>query len=182
MNVAWLVLLVSVTTLLLGQVGAQDRPELLAMAAAKGIKPVGDPIESVFLYSFTRSGERRESLVLLPGAVFEADLMNTGSGACVSLAVSMPFNLGDGAMLRISTGDGQVRQEAVRLLLDPAHVRAHRAWMPVRFAIPGGQNRVQLRFEVDPGVRGDHTADWVGLTAGNDPECLFAAPKRSVLR
>ena len=174
MKLAWLMLL---APLLFQQDPQKDRPEWIAIAAAKGVKAIGSNPEGMFLYSFTRNGERRESLLMLPGAVFQTDVQNVQSPACVSLAAAMPFNLGDGAVLRISAGDELRQQETVRLLLDPAHVRAHRAWVPVRFEIPAGQNRVRLRFEVDPGIRGDHTADWVGLAAGNEPGCLFAAPK-----
>jgi hypothetical protein len=174
-KLAWLILL---APFLFPQDTQKVQPELIAIAAAKGIKAIGSNPEGMFLYSFTRNGERRESLLLLPGAVFQADVQNVQSPACVSLAAAMPFNLGDGAVLRISVGDELRQQEAVLLSLDPAHVRAHRAWVPVRFEIPAGLNRVRLRFEVDPGIRGDHTADWVGLAAGNEPECLFGAAKK----
>ena len=88
----------------------------------------------------------------------------------------MPFNLGDGAVLKISIRDGTTQSEAVKLFLDPAHIRAHRAWIPVRFEVPAGMEHFRLLLEVTAGARGEYTGDWVGLAAGNESGCLLAAP------
>jgi hypothetical protein len=164
---AWLIALLS-------GMAIQNPPGLLEIAAGNGIKQHGSGPDQIFLYAFTRDGYRREALVLTPGAVFQTEFPESGSPRCVSLLVAMPFNLGDGAVLKISAGN-----HAIQLALDPAHVRAHRAWLPVRLDLPPGEGRFTLRFEVDAGVRGDFTADWVGLAPGSEPGCLLAAPGRT---
>ena len=156
------------------QSAIDESPQLLELARSQGIEQIGEDPPPVFLYTFTRGGQRRESLLLLPNGVFEVDI-GSSSWECVSLVASMPFNLGDGAVLIVSVDDGNVLQQAVRLLLDPVHIREHRAWLPVRFELPGNQSGIQLRFEIEAGVRGDTTADWVGIAPGPETECLFGA-------
>jgi len=153
-----------------------DVPGLIETAKAGGIGPVGAESGNTFLYTFTRAGQFRESLVLLPGAVFETALTEIGAGRCISLVAAIPYNLGDGAVLEISVEGGSEQPKVVRVFLDPAHVRAHRTWVPIRLDIPADHDRVRLRFEVDPGIRGDQTGDWMGLAAGNDAGCIFAGP------
>lgn len=149
---------------------------LLGIASAKGVKQLSTGLETTFTYAFTRGGQRRQSLVLTPGATFETPLLPVHSPGCVSLMAGMPFNLGDGATLKIEVWDETVRQSAIEVSLDPAHIRAHREWIPVRLNIPAGQDSVRLRFEVTAGIRGDQTADWVGIAAGAEPGCLLATP------
>jgi hypothetical protein len=148
--------------------------DFLAMAAARGIGAHGSGPESVFFYAFTRGGRFREALVIEAGASFETNIIEPEAQRCVSLMAAMPWNLGDGAVLRVSLDNGGRLTEVVRLPLDPAHIRAHRAWVPVRFGIPAEAKAVRLRFEVDPGSRNDSTADWLGLAAGDEAGCLFA--------
>ena len=147
---------------------------LIEMAEANGIGPIGTQAGNTFLYTFTRNGQFRKSLVLLPRAVFETDMIETGSGQCVSLVVAVPFNLGDGVSLEISIRSRSETTVIMRVSLDPAHVRAHRTWVPIRFDIPAQKDALRLRFEVDAGTRGDETGDWIGIAAGNDSGCLFA--------
>jgi hypothetical protein len=127
-----------------------------------------------FIYAFTRQGRMRETLVLLPGAVFSTMVLTPGSRRCVSMFAAMPFNLGDGAVLRIFIADETRERQAIELNLDPAHIRAHRAWTPIRFEIPQGMDHFTLRFEVNPGPRGDGVADWMGLAAGDEAGCLLS--------
>jgi len=158
------------------QLGAHaDVPGFIVMAAAKGIRPHGAGPESVFFYSFTRAGRFREALVIEAGASFESDVIDPGGRHCVSLAAAMPWNFGDGAVLKVSMDSGGHQTEMVRLSLDPAHIRAHRAWIPVRFEIPVEAKAIRLRFDVDAGPRNEPTADWLGIAAGDDGACLFAA-------
>jgi len=150
-------------------------PGLLAIAAAKGVKGLGQPIQQAFLFSFVRDGQRRDTLLLLAGAAFETDeVQPPGSSRCVSLLAAMPFNLGDGAILKISVRDGGTLHQILERPLDPAHIRADRAWVPIRFDIPAGLQRPRLLFEVSAGARGDGTGDWVGLAPGTERGCLFA--------
>jgi len=39
----------------------------------------------------------------------------------------------------------------------------------------GRDRPIRLRFEVDAGIRGDLTGDWMGIAPGGEPGCLFAA-------
>src|SRR6476646_10725552 len=110
---------------------------LLELAAQQGIRPHDGNNQSVFLYTFTRNGETKQTVVVTAGASFQLDLQ-TNSAQCVSLAAAMPFNLGDGATLRISIGDGADQAPVTELSLDPVHLRADRKWIPIRFAIPTG--------------------------------------------
>ena len=149
-------------------------PELIRSAVSRGIKTAeADPNQNVFIYSFTRGGTLRESLVLLPGGVFETDTMNLPSRGCVSVRAAMPWNLGDGAILSVWIERRNQRELAVELPLDPAHVREHRDWVPIRFDLPSDPDGLRLVFGVEAGPRGDQTGDWVGLTDGNDLECFF---------
>lgn len=150
-------------------------PQLLEMAESQGIERWSPDALGIFLYTFTRAGRLRESLVLLPDEAFEIEIPTTAPD-CVSVVVSMPYNLGDGAVLITSFDDGNVQQQAVRLVLDPAHVREHRAWLPVQFELPRNRSGLRLRFEVGAGIRDDWTADWVGIAPGPETECLFGEP------
>jgi hypothetical protein len=155
-----------------------DVPPLLTdVAASSGIPTLAiSPNANVFLYAFTRAGQFRESLVLLAGATFGTDLMNLPQGRCISLTAAMPSNLGDGATLNISVEDGLGELELRQFTLDPAHVREHRSWLPIRIDVPDRTRNIRIRFAVGAGVRGDETADWIGLAAGPDAGCLFAEP------
>ena len=167
-------ILLSTLLAALPQSPAGNPTALLEIAAQKGVRQLATGLENTFIYAFTRGGQRRQSLVLTPGATFETSILPVDSPGCVSLMAGMPFNLGDGATLKIELWDETRRQSAVEVALDPAHVRAHRAWVPVRLNIPAGRNRVRVRFEVTAGIRGDQTADWVGIAAGAEPGCLLA--------
>jgi len=159
---------------------AAERPqELLELAAKQGVKPHDSSNPSVFLYAFTRNGEKHDTLVLTAGSTLQIDVPVTNSAKCISLKAAMPFNLGDGAALKISTGDANHRQQVLKLSLDPVHVRGDRSWIPIRFAIPDGANPLQLTFEAEPGARNDSTADWIGLAAGSDRGCLLAETSQS---
>jgi hypothetical protein len=161
-------------TLLLVAVLPNDSPNLLSIAASRGIRQVA-PNSSIFFYAFVREGQRRETLVLTPGAVFEIGPLQTGPRSCVSLLAAMPWNLGDGADLKISIVDGAQQRQAADVYLDPAHQRAHRAWIPIRLDVPQSTDHFTLRFEVGPGPRGDLTGDWIGVAPGPERGCLFAA-------
>ena len=160
----------------------KDSPGLFDVAASKGVKEFGAGVEGTFLHTFTRAGTRRETLVLLAGAVFQTDSMTAIPSRCVSLVAAMPFNLGDGAVLKIIANDETRQQPVFQLSLDPAHVRADRKWLPVRFDIPAVMNHVVLRFEVTAGPRGDQTGDWIGLAPGSEPGCLFAEARPPLSR
>ena len=154
-------------------VNTDNPPDLLQLATAQGIRQ-NNGSDHVFLYTFARQGQSRETLVLLPGAVFQTGVIRSGAQRCISLQAAMPFNLGDGAVLKISLADERRRVQAVQLSLDPAHIRAHRAWTPIRLVIPTDMDHFTLQFEVDAGARGDSTADWVGIAAGSEAGCLLA--------
>jgi hypothetical protein len=149
------------------------RPNLVEMAAAQGVHEISSDSSQIFLYAFTRHGQFRKALVLTAGKTFRTGIIKPGAARCVSLLAAMPFDLGDGAGLRVILTDEARRIEAVRIYLDPAHVRADRAWIPVRFDIPPDMDHFILQFDVDAGPRGDTTADWFGLAAGNDAGCLL---------
>jgi hypothetical protein len=155
-------------------VANQNRPDLIQMAAAQGIREIGSDSSQVFLYGFTRHGQFRKTVVLTAGTMFQTSTIKPGAARCVSLLAAMPFDLGDGAGLRILLTNETRRIEAIRLYLDPAHVRAHRAWIPIRFEIPSDMDHFVLQFDVDAGPRGDTTADWIGLAAGGEVGCLLA--------
>src|SRR5206468_2340220 len=78
---------------------SEEAPSLIKMARSQGLHEIrtGDV---KFIYAFTRQGRMRETLVLLPGAVFSTMVLTPGSRRCVSMFAAMPFNLGDGAVLR----------------------------------------------------------------------------------
>jgi len=152
---------------------------LLELATQQGVKPHDSSNPSVFLYAFTRNGEKHDTLVLTAGASLQIDVPVTDSAKCISLKAAMPFNLGDGATLKISTGDASHRQQVLKLSLDPVHMRADRTWIPIRFAIPDGANPLHLTFEAEPGARNDSTGDWIGLAAGSERGCLLAETSRS---
>lgn len=148
---------------------------LLEIAAAQGIKTSTGDAPPVFLLTFSREGQRRDTLVLQSGAKFETQAIAAGNRRCVSLFAAIPFNLGDGAVLKISTRDERGMRQAFELTLDPAHVRAHRKWLPIRFDTPSDLPRMSFVFEVSGGSRGDSIADWVGVAPGGDSGCLFSA-------
>jgi hypothetical protein len=175
MNLPWLIL--SVSTLLVftaQETGNGDRAGLIQIALARGIKQ-STGAEGVFLYTFVRESIRRESLVLTAGAAFETNVTNPDRRKCVSLVAAMPFNLGDGALLKISIRGGAQQDSSFQIFLDPVHVRAHRSWLPLRLEIPSAPEQILLHIQVEAGSRGNYTADWVGLAAGGDSECLLAA-------
>ena len=62
-----------------------------------------------------------------------------------------------------------------QLELDPSHVRADRAWLPIRFDVTPDLRDFTIVFEVTAGARGDQTGDWVGLSSGTDKSCLFGS-------
>ena len=144
-------------------------------ARAQGILPLVST-DSPFIYALTRAGERRQSVVLTPGNVYETDAVNASGAGCVSLRAAMPFNLGDGAVLSISLIDGDEEFATLELGLDPAHVREHRRWTPLRLEVPAGMESFRLNAEVGAGSRQDSTADWIGLAAGPERGCVFAEP------
>jgi hypothetical protein len=149
--------------------------DLLQIASAKGITGAASPAPQVFLLPFIRDGQRRDTLILQAGGRFDTGIITANSFHCVSLVAAMPFNFGDGAVLKISVADGNSIEPAAELMLDPAHVRAHRKWIPVRFGIPAGRQQLRLVFEVTAGIRGDAIADWLGLAAGPESGCLFGS-------
>ena len=155
-------------------VANDSRPDLLQMAAAQGIREISSDSNKVFLYTFTRHGQFHKTLVLTAGTMFQTSIIKPGPARCVSLLAAMPFNLGDGAGLTILLTNETRRTEALRLYLDPAHIRAHRAWITIRLEIPEGMDHFILQFDVNAGPRGDYTADWIGLAAGGDAGCLLA--------
>jgi hypothetical protein len=124
-----------------GAVGDPTRG-LIDTARASGIRPLVENGPDTFFYRFTRGGQFRESLVLLPRAVFETDLIDVGRGRCVSLMAGIPFNLGDGAILEISAEGISGQPQVVRVSLDPAHVRADRTWTPIRLDIPANEGPI----------------------------------------
>jgi hypothetical protein len=155
--------------------GQGNTPSLLRIAEDKGIRQLGSGADSAFLYRFTRAGQRRDALVLTPASRFETTPLRNVTPHCVSLLAAMPFNLGDGAVLNVTVrGSGQDRH-VIELALDPAHIRAHRAWLPIRFDVPVDAGEFTIVFEVTPGSRGDQIGDWVGLSPGPDKSCLFGS-------
>jgi len=152
----------------------ERRPDLLQMAAAQGIREISSDSNRVFLYAFTRHGQFYKTLVLTAGTMFQTGIIKPGGARCVSLWAAMPFNLGDGAGLTIVLTNETRRSETVQLYLDPAHVRAQRAWVPIRFEIPPDMDHFVLKFDVNAGPRGDYTGDWIGLAAGGETGCLLA--------
>ena len=153
----------------------ENVPSLFRMAAEQGIKQLGTGSETMFLYRFTRAGQRRDALVLTPATKFETTPLQSATLRCVSLLAAMPFNLGDGATLSISLKASGQERRTLQLDLDPAHVRAHRAWLPIRFLVPSDIGDFTIVFEVTAGSRGDQTGDWVGLSSGTDKSCLFGS-------
>lgn len=150
---------------------------LLELASNQGVKPIVSEDQKIFLYSFTRGGVQRDALVLTPGAAFDSGPLTTENRrTCVSVFVAMPFNLGDGAILTISTIGKAEESEALRLNIDPAHNREHRAWIPLRIRLPKATSPIHIRFRVTAGPLGDGTGDWIGIAPGPDPECLLAKP------
>lgn len=181
MSLTWLLVLFSAMTgFQPQQQPGDDSPGLVQIAVARGIKPIMTGSEGVFLYTFTREGQRRESVVLTAGATFEIEVANARLHRCVSLMAAMPFNLGDGALLKIALRDGIRPGANLQVFLDPTHTRAHRGWVPVRLEVPAGQDQVRLLFEVSAGTRGDYTADWIGLAAGAESGCLLSAPQAAL--
>ena len=151
-------------------------PQLIDLAQTQGVRGINGGSEAVFVYTFTRQGQRRETLVVTAGSAFEMEISNSSGRTCMSLSAAMPFNLGDGAVLKLSIRDEAGGKQILELPLDPAHVRAHRQWLPIRVGAPAGLPlRFLLRLEVTAGVRGDYTADWVGVTGGDEPGCLFTS-------
>jgi hypothetical protein len=148
---------------------------LLELAAQQGVRPHDGNNQSVFLYTFTRNGEKKDTVVVTAGATFQLDLP-PNSAQCVSVSAAMPFNLGDGATLKISIGEAEDQRPAAEVSLDPVHVRADRKWIPIRFAIPAGLKAIRVKFEAGPGKRNDSTADWIGLAPGPDSSCLLGSP------
>jgi hypothetical protein len=146
---------------------------LVQMAEGVGIHDVGGDSNRVFLYPFARHGEVHRTLVVTAGNTFSTSVIQRGGATCVSLKAAMPFDLGDGAGLTIVLKNESRRIEAARIYLDPAHVRADRAWKPLRFEIPADLDHFTLQFSVDTGPRGEPTADWIGLASGSERACLF---------
>jgi hypothetical protein len=155
--------------------GQGNTPSLLQIAADNGIRQLGSGTDSVFFYRFTRAGQRRETLVLTPAARFETTPLRNVRHACVSLLAAMPFNLGDGAILNVIVRASGQERRVIELALDPAHIRAHRAWLPIRFEVPADAGEFTIVFEVTPGARGDQIGDWVGVSPGPDKSCLFGS-------
>jgi hypothetical protein len=120
-----------------------------------------------------REGIRREALVLTSGTAFKLNVANPGRLKCVSLVAGMPFNLGDGALLKVSIEDGAQQDSSFQVFLDPVHVRADRTWRPLRIEIPSAPEKIVLHIQVEAGNRGNSTADWVGLAAGGESDCLL---------
>jgi hypothetical protein len=165
-----------VASLLAVAVAAQENtPSLLRIAANQGIRQLGAGSDTIFLYRFTRAGQRRDALVLTPATRFETTPVRSATRHCVSLLAAMPFNLGDGATLNVTVRASGQDRRVIQLDLDPAHVRAHRGWLPIRFDVPPDAGDFTVVFEVTPGSRGDQIGDWVGLSAGRDPSCLFGS-------
>jgi hypothetical protein len=149
-------------------------PGLLELASAKGIGPHTSDAQSIFLYTFTRGGERRDTLVLTAGSTFQIEVPNPSAQSCVSLLAGMPFNLGDGAILNIYTDTAAEKVKILQRTIDPAHHRPDRDWLPIRFDVPSSSNSILLSIEVDAGSRKDFTGDWVGLAGGRDKQCLLS--------
>ena len=171
-----LAIVVIVVTMLAGVAIAQESvPSLLRIAADKGVHQLGAGSETIFLYRFTRGGQRRDALVLTPSVTFETTPFRAASHHCVSLVAAMPFTLGDGATLSVWVKSSRQSQRVFQFDLDPAHVRAHRAWLPIRFNLPAVRGDYTIVFEVTAGARGDQTGDWVGLSSGTDKSCLFGS-------
>jgi len=167
---------VVVATMLAVVATAQNSvPSLLRIAADKGVHQLGAGSETIFLYRFTRGGQRRDALVLTPGTKFESTPMQSAAPHCVSLLAAMPFNLGDGATLNIALKASGQEHRVFQLELDPSHVRADRAWLPIRFDVTPDLRDFTIVFEVTAGARGDQTGDWVGLSSGTDKSCLFGS-------
>jgi hypothetical protein len=148
---------------------------LIRIAADQGIRPLAAGSDTIFVYRFTRGGQRRDALVLTPDTRFETTPLRSAAQHCVSLVAAMPFNLGDGATLSISVRASGQDRRVIQLDLDPAHVRAHRAWLPIRFDVPPDLGDFTIVFQVTAGARGDQTGDWVGLSSGTDKSCLFGS-------
>ena len=169
-------MLAILASLLAVKVAAQENaPSLLRIAADQGIRQLGTRSDTIFLYRFTRGGQRRDALVLTPATRFETTPLRSSTRHCVSLLAAMPFNLGDGARLDISLKASERDRRVFQLDLDPAHVRAERAWLPIRFDVPPNIGDFTLIFEVTPGSRGDQIGDWIGISAGPDKSCLFGS-------
>ena len=147
---------------------------LTQMAAAQGIRDISNNSSGMFLYTFTRHGEVHKALVVTAGNRFETGVIKPGSARCVSLLAAIPFDLGDGAGLTIRLANETGQIEGARLYLDPAHIRADRAWKPIRFEIPPNMDHFVLQFTVDAGPRQNYTGDWIGLAAGTESGCLLA--------
>ena len=145
---------------------------LIQMAANQGIREISNGSNGVFIYTFARHAEIHKTLVVTAGNTFKTALIKSGAARCVSLLAGMPFNLGDGAGLSILLSNETQQVEAARLNLDPAHVRADRAWKPIKFRIPANIDHFFLQFNVDAGPRGDYTGDWIGIADGSDSDCL----------
>lgn len=139
-------------------------PDLLQTARDRGIGGPSD--RNIFFYTFTRGGVRREALVLVPGAVFEARPEELGERGSLRLWVGMPFQMGDGAELIVEAISGGKPAEIARLTVNPVRKREDRQWRRLEVALPAATERVRLR--VLPGPSGDGTADWLGLAPLQD--------------
>lgn len=159
-----------------GTPGPQYPRNLLEIAIKQGVRTLGAIQTKIFLYAFTRNRVFRNALVLTPGTVFDMGPLKRDGKTCISLSLAMPFNLGDGAGLRVTYIDNSNQSELYYGFLDPAHLREHRKWVVAMFQIPVGAEEFRLRFEVDSGNNGNMTGDWFGLTSGLDDRCLFSLP------
>jgi hypothetical protein len=148
--------------------------DLVDLARRKGLKPPISEDQKAFLFRFSRSGLSLETVLLTPGAVFEAEIPSAGKTICVSVRIGMPFNLGDGVELTISAAQDGSEKVIIKRHLDPAHLRQHRTWLPLDFEIPSATDSTLLRFAVNPGPAGDLTGDWLGIAPGTSAGCLFS--------
>jgi hypothetical protein len=151
-----------------------SRPDLLQMARSQDIHELSASSTRVFFYTFARGGDVKKAVVVTAGNIFRTGIIKPDSARCVSLNAAMPFDHGDGAELTILLMNETHRSEAARIYLDPAHIRADRAWKPIRFEVPPGIDHFMLEFSVSAGPRGDYTSDWIGLAPGPAGDCLFA--------
>jgi len=142
-------------------ISESPRHDLLQEAKLQGIKEPFSSDQKIFFYAFSRGGIRRNTLVLLPGAVFEVSPPVLSQTFPAGIWIGMPFQLGDGAELVVATFNERQADERIRLALDPVHKREDQNWRLLQ--IPLHESTYRVRFQVFAGPGGDATGDWIGL-------------------
>jgi hypothetical protein len=126
-------------------------------------KQVGkeSPDFQTMLYTFVRDGQKHQTITLQANSKVPLPRLVMPAHATLTFALTMPFNLGDGAVARVYFRCGKNDDLLFEHLLDPARRREDRSWQEVSIdlsAYAGRSGEIVLQAS---GETGELTGDWI---------------------